>query len=327
MFLYEASQTKLIDEFANDIDEGFSKPYKTIKPKYLYDEVGSQIFEEICLQEEYYPTKTELCIIKTQSNKIAEYFKNYSLVELGSGSSVKTMFLLQSFLSFKKPIYYFPIDVSHSILYESIKKISNELPDVYVKGVAGDYLEGIRKINEYIIKNNYIPKEKFILFLGSTIGNFEQAEIGKFLKILYEQMMPRDSIMIGFDLVKDVKTLEDAYNDKAGMTSRFNLNLLNRINKELGGHFDISKFKHFSFFNIREQRIEMHLISKVNQSVRIDKLKKSYEFAADEHIHTENSYKYTVDKIQQIASKLGFRVLQNFLDDKGWYNLAILSKD
>ncbi len=327
MFIHKTANSRLISEFAQDVREGLLSSKKKLKPIYLYDEIGSLLFERICLQEEYYPTRTERMILRDFSPDIVKMQNDnhISILELGSGSSDKTRILLESFLSKQKPLYYFPIDVSHSILYETIHKLSTDLSDLYIKGIASDYLEGIVKVRDYINSNHNLPNKKLILFLGSSIGNFEPDEVIDFLRIINTIMDKQDMLLIGFDLQKNAKTIEAAYNDSAGITAKFNLNLLTRINRELGGDFHVGDFEHLAFYNENKARMEMHLLSKLDQHVRIRGISETFFFKKNETIHTENSYKYTLRQITILAENSGFKVLKDFTDKKKWYDLALFS--
>ncbi|MDQ3867946.1 MAG: L-histidine N(alpha)-methyltransferase [Thermoproteota archaeon] len=327
MIIHKTADSKLISEFAQDVRAGLMESKKKLKPRYLYDEIGSLLFEKICLQEEYYLTRTERTILRDFSPDIVsmQNDNHISVLELGSGSSDKTRILLECFLSKQKPLYYFPIDVSHSILYGTVHKLSTDLSDLYIKGIASDYLEGLVKVRDFINSNHNLPNKKLILFLGSSIGNFEPHEVVNFLRIIKNIMAKQDMLLIGFDLKKNVKTIEAAYNDKAGITAKFNLNLLSRINRELGGDFRIGDFEHLAFYNQNKDRLEMHLLSKFNQQVKIHGINETFFFKKNETIHTENSYKYTLRQISIIAEDSGFRVKKNFTDKKKWYDLALFS--
>jgi L-histidine Nalpha-methyltransferase len=327
MFIHKTAKSECTSEFARDVSEGLLSSKKKIKPMYLYDKLGSLLFEKICLQKEYYLTRTERMILEDCSPKIVKLQNNHhiNILELGSGSSDKTRILLECFLSKQKPLYYFPIDVSDSMLYRTIHRLSVDLPHLYIKGIASDYVEGIVKVRDFIRSNNQFPKKKLLLFLGSSIGNFEPDDAIDFLRTIKNNMDKQDTLLIGFDLQKNPKTLEAAYNDKAGVTAKFNLNLLSRINKELGGEFNIGDFEHLAFYNKNHGRIEMHLISKIDQQVNIQGIHETISFKHNETIQTENSYKYTLRQISLLAEESGFEVKKNFTDKKKWYDLALFS--
>jgi L-histidine Nalpha-methyltransferase len=327
MFIHKTANSQLISEFAQNVREGLRSSKKKLKPIYLYDEIGSLLFEKICLQPEYYLTRTERIILRDFSPNIVKIQNDnhISILELGSGSSDKTRILLEYFLSKQKPLYYFPIDVSPSILYDTIHKLSSDLSHLNIKGIASDYLEGILKVRDFINSNQNVPNKKLILFLGSSIGNFEPNEAINFLRIIKNTMNIQDTLLIGFDLQKNIKTIEAAYNDRAGITAKFNLNLLTRINTELGGDFNVKDFEHLAYYNDNKSRMEMHLLSKSDQQVKIRSLSETFTFKQNETIHTENSYKYTLRQISVLADDSGFKLEKNFIDKKNWYDLALFS--
>lgn len=326
--LEQDSSQKDLDEFARDIKFGLEREGKFINPKYFYDKRGSELFELICLQPEYYVTRTEYKIIIKNIKALMDYFgeKNVSIIELGSGSSKKTKIILKYFLDKQdNNLQYFPIDVSHEMLFNSTKNLSNDLPQITIHPIASDYFDGIKQANEYINLKYYKPDKKLILFLGSSLGNLQPKEAIYFLKMISTGLNQNDFLLIGFDLIKKKEILELAYNDSEGITSRFNLNVLNRINRDLGGEFNLDLFKHFAFFNEDKKRIEMHLVSTVNQSINIRKLNKSFNFQKGETIHTENSYKYKLEDINDLVRNSNLRVQKHFVDDNNWFSLSLLS--
>lgn len=315
-----------LQEFADDVRNGLRAERKFLKPKYFYDDKGSELFEEICRQAEYYPTRTETSILQTYAPDIARTYngKPLAILELGSGSSTKTRYLLQAFMKRQKSLHYLPIDISNSILQQTAKNITCDFCNIRVTAIPADYFAGIEKASQILSSINM--ERKLVLFLGSSIGNFEPKEAESFLGTVGEMMNEGDNIMIGFDLHKSKSILEPAYNDKSGVTEKFNLNVLARINKELGGRFDLSSFRHRAFYNGDLHRIEMHLVSKRRQSVTIDKLNETFEFDEGETIHTENSYKYSVCQIDSLADRCGFEVNKHYLDKDRRFDLAMLSR-
>ena len=308
---------------------------KYLSPKYLYDKVGSQLFEQICIQPEYYLTRTEASILSKYAPVISNLLgNNIHIIELGSGSSSKTAILLSRFSSQKKRIYYFPIDISSTILAESAQRLKSQFPKASIVGIASDYNMGIDraaaecKVAEKEKKKNNnddISYTKLVLFLGSSIGNFELIEARSLLRSVRQRLNASDFLLVGFDLQKDESVLNAAYNDKAGITAKFNLNLLARINRELGGNFELEKFEHYAFYNNDQHRMEMHLISKIDQQLYIEALGKTFSLKKGESIHTENSYKYSMNQIDALAEDCGFGIEKNFTDKKRWFNLALLS--
>src|SRR5919197_220901 len=313
------AKSAFVHEFAQDLRAGLSSRSKYLKPKYFYDHTGSKLFEEICRQPEYYLTRTEVGILEAYSSDIADMHidgSNTIIIELGSGSSSKTRILLESFLRSKqKPThyYYFPIDISYSMLQDTVKMLSSEFPKLQVIGLSTDYLDGIDKANQFVSNKN-ISAQMIIVFLGSTIGNFEPEEAESFLKVLANRLNKGDSLLVGFDLHKNEKVLNPAYNDSAGITAKFNMNILHRINRELGGDFDPSLFKHHAFYNKDKRRIEMHLVSTCKQQVYISEIDKTFDFKEGESIHTENSYKYTLKQIDALAKRCNLKVRKHFTD-------------
>jgi dimethylhistidine N-methyltransferase len=302
-----------------------SLPIKTLKSKYFYDKIGSALFEQLCLQPEYYITRIETNILRERSADIVSICsEDISVVELGSGTAAKTRILFEDVLQRQNSLHYFPIDVSHSILLESIKRLSLDYPNLHITGISSDYANGIDKATDFITAEHHVPPRKLILFLGSSIGNFEPTEAVSFFQMLRSKMERNDLLLVGFDLQKNPAILNSAYNDKAGITAKFNLNLLLRINRELGGDFDIKNFGHKAFYNQDEQRVEMHLISKKDHEAYISLIEESFNFKEDESIHTENSYKYSINQITKIAADNRFEVRMNFVDTRKWFGLALL---
>jgi L-histidine Nalpha-methyltransferase len=326
-------QNREFEEFANDVTMCLSSKSKYLSPKYLYDKIGSQLFEQICHQPEYYLTRTEVSILSKYAPVISKMVgSNIQIIELGSGSSSKTAILLSYLSSQKKRIYYFPIDISSSILIESARRLKSQFPNASITGIRSDYNIGIDRAAiecmaaEKTKKNNHNrPYSKLVLFLGSSIGNFELKEARSLLRSIRQKLHTNDFLLVGFDLQKDESVLNAAYNDKTGITAKFNLNLLARINRELGGNFELGKFEHCAFYNREQHRIEMHLVSKTNQQLYIRALGKTFFLKKGESIHTENSYKYSLSQIAALAEGCDFRIEKNFTDKKRWFDLALLS--
>jgi L-histidine Nalpha-methyltransferase len=321
-------KTILLEDFAKEVKNGLERKKKKINPKFFYDKKGSELFEQICVQPEYYLTLTEYKIIIENINSLLKYYDSTDIciVELGSGSSKKTKILLNYFLKKQEGnLHYFPIDISQEMLYKSSLKLQSDLPKIINHPIASDYFEGIRTVTKFIGSQKNIPNKKLILFLGSSLGNFEQKDAIIFLRNLREMIDKEDALLVGFDLQKKKNILEAAYNDVEGITAKFNLNILERINKELDGEFDLESFGHLAFYNQVKNRIEMHLISKVKQKVKVNKLNRVFDFERGETILTENSYKYSLKSIERLATKSNLRVERNFLDKNEWFNLALLT--
>jgi dimethylhistidine N-methyltransferase len=311
---------KSTNEFGNDIISGLCNgSQKSIPSKYLYDDLGSELFEKITLQPEYYPTRTEIKILDYHAKDIVNFIqKEIVLIELGSGSSKKTKLLFNEILKKQKTLYYFPIDISFNFLSSVVTNLENSL-----KNIIDD---GIIHCNKILFESNieFTSISRLIIFLGSSIGNFEIEEARTFLKNIRLNVSDNDFLLIGFDLVKDESLIENAYNDRNGITSQFNLNLLNRINREFGGNFVINNFYHKAFYNKNEKRIEMHIVSNKDQKVFLSTLQREVDFKKNETIHTENSYKYSSNDIRKLINKSGYSIVHEFFDDKKWYELALL---
>ncbi|MDQ7065129.1 MAG: L-histidine N(alpha)-methyltransferase [candidate division KSB1 bacterium] len=320
-FLLETSpRQNLHARFAQDVLRGLSAAPKRIPSVYFYDSIGSELFEKICTLPEYYITRTEKAILETHIHDIARFQNgsDLSLVEFGSGSSYKTRLLIQAFLQQQGHLTYRPIDISDSILREGARRLLNDFPALRVHALAAEYDDGIRKIQQA----NVSPK--ILVFLGSNIGNFEPPQAVDFLNKMRHIMQPRDLLLLGTDMVKPRHILEPAYDDAQQVTAQFNLNLLRRINRELGGDFDLSRFRHRAFFNETESRIEMHIESIGQQQAHIAALDRTFAFRAGETIHTENSYKFTPDMLQSIFAAAGLKRLQHWQDADGYFRLNLL---
>lgn len=325
---YELFLDKDTDEFKIDIIKGFSNNYqKQIPSKYLYDNYGSELFELITIQPEYYPTRTEIEILKESASKIIDLIKNeIFLIELGSGSSKKTKILFEKVLQKQNRLLYFPIDISFNFLNTVVSEIESKFNKIIVKGIPSDYINGIERCNKILYENGFDLNKitKLIIFFGSSIGNFELEDARIFLKSLRKNMSNNDYLLIGFDLVKDINIIERAYNDKERITSKFNLNILSRINKELGGNFEIHNYYHKAFYNSDKKRIEMHIVAKKEQQICLSSLNFSFIIQKNESIHTENSYKYSQDDIETLSKKSGFIIAGKYTDKNKWFELVLL---
>jgi len=318
--IFRDSQNQNLNNFAQDVLKGLSADQKYLSPKYFYDQNGSDLFVKITQTEDYYPTRTEQMILDIYSTEIVDTCAEVNwLVELGSGSSEKTDSLLCEFHRKRKTFNYIPIDVS-DIIIDSGKKLLEKYDGLSVTGILSDYERGLSLIS--IVENG----SKLILFLGSSIGNFEPGEIDSFLTMTHKALYDNDYILIGFDLVKDRQVLDAAYNDDQGITEEFNLNILNRINRELKGNFNLDKFEHLAFYDEEYSRIEMHLVSKTDQTVSIGALKTKISFKTGESIHTENSHKFTIDMITSYANSASLEVVKTWTDPMKYFALCLLRK-
>jgi|TARA_B100001964_G_scaffold188746_2_gene210189 dimethylhistidine N-methyltransferase len=318
---FKPHATKIEKTFAEEIRTSLTKNQKSIAPKFFYDKKGSNLFEKICSLPEYYPTRTEISILKKLQTELPDFIDDsFRLVELGSGASVKTRLLLDIFTNLQERIDYFPIDISE-ILAESSEQLLADYNDLHITGIIDTYEGGLEFLQ------NYDDKKNLILFLGSSFGNFSPDDGYAFLQKINSAMKSNDLFLIGLDLVKDIQVLESAYNDSQGITAKFNLNVLSRINDELDADFDLINFKHHAIYNKEDQRIEMYLKSLVNQSIIISKSNLSLNLNKDELIHTEYSRKFQVSEIRKLLISTGFKIKNIWLDDAENFSLSLVSKN
>jgi dimethylhistidine N-methyltransferase len=303
--------------FADDVLEGLSQHPKRLSPKYFYDATGSELFEQITVLPEYYPTRTELSILRDRGSAISAILpKGAALVEFGAGATTKVRLLLKE-CAFGA---YVPVDISGDFLKAQADALRQDFPTLAVYPVAADFTV------PFALPEAVAGMPKVGFFPGSTLGNFEPHEACKFLRSAREILGRGAQMVIGVDLEKDERVLYDAYNDKAGVTARFNLNVLHRINRELGGNFDISAFTHRSIYNRDRHRIEMHLISRKAQAVRL--LGRSFSFRAGESIHTESSYKYSLERFAALARGSGWVPCATWTDSAGMFSVhALVASD
>ena len=303
--------------FAREVADGLCGSERSINPKFFYNQYGSLLFEKICDLPEYYLTRAETEILYRIGGELAGWLsKDTLLVELGSGSSLKTRLILDAFSEVQSRIEYLPIDIS-DILEESCHQLLGEYKKLHVTGIIDTYQNGL----ELVKKMTDAPK--IIVFLGSSFGNFGGAEGGIFLKSVSQSMRRGDLFLIGLDLIKERRVLKDAYDDSQGITARFNLNVLSRINEELDGDFDLSKFAHMVRFNEEKRRIEMYLKSRTDQTVTIPKSNLKIDLLRDDLIHTEHSHKYTIPQICDMMDGAGFGITRIWQDSKKYYALVL----
>ena len=318
---FKPHATKIEKSFAEEISFSLNQNSKFINPKFFYDKKGSELFESICLLPEYYPTRTEISILKKLKHDLPSYLdENINLVELGSGTSVKTRLILDIFTKLQPKTEYFPIDISE-ILTESSEQLLKDYDTLHITGIIDTYEGGLEFLKSYDDKKN------LILFLGSSFGNFTPDDGKLFLEKIFSTMKSGDLFLIGLDLVKNKNILESAYDDSQGVTAKFNLNVLSRINDELDADFDINNFSHYSIYNENDQRIEMNLKSLVSQSVIIGKSNLSLNLDKGELIHTEYSHKYHISQIKKLLNDVGFEFKNMWLDDEKHFSLTLVSKN
>lgn len=302
-------------EFILDLQEGLSKPRKQILSKYFYDELGSELFNQITRHPDYYLTKCEIEILNTYKKQIAKLFEgqHFNLVELGPGEGLKTQILMDELLSEMHQFSYLPIDISKKYLKNLVNQFSGKLSSEQLNPICSDYFRGLEWLRKHSKRSN------LVLFLGSSIGNFSPLETQEFLYQLHDSLNKRDYVLLGFDLRKDVDILLQAYSDDAGITRDFNLNLLKRINRELNADFDLNKFQHYATYNVYTGAMESYLLSLEQQIVKIGDLEQSFLFEEIEPIHVEYSHKFTIKQINEFAHKAGFEIIQNYTDEKKFF--------
>lgn len=310
--------------FALDVRAGLTARPKTLPAKYFYDRLGSALFEAICLLPEYYLTRAESEILTARAGEIIAEVEPARIIELGSGSAVKTRHLIEAGLRVRKALHYSAIDISRSALEATAKALTAEYPGLTVRTFEGEYYEGLRHLSRDGSPPAASHERSLALFLGSNIGNFDPPEALKLLRAIRGVLSAGDALLLGTDLKKDRATLEAAYDDSLGVTASFNLNVLARINRELGGGFDLSGFRHHAFYNEREGRVEMHLRSVHDQIVRIEALSLDVAFIAGETIHTESSYKFSGDDVKALAQASGFGLERAWIDAAGRFGCNLL---
>ncbi|SDY42352.1 dimethylhistidine N-methyltransferase [Allochromatium warmingii] len=292
---------------------GLSQPHKRLPPKLFYDQYGSRLFDAITELPEYYPTRTEIQILRDHGAEMADQLGlGCVLIELGSGSSLK----IQTLLAALQPRIYIPVDISKAHLLESAQALADRFPDLAIRAACADYSGPF----ELPLEPDWRDLAAF--FPGSSIGNFDPEDACAFLKRVGRVLGPGGRLLIGVDLKKDRAVLDAAYNDAQGVTAAFNLNLLTRLNRELGAEFEVDAFRHRAFFNETASRIEMHLVSRGNQRVRV--AGQVFDFRLGESIHTENSYKYGIEDFQRLARSAGYIAEQVWTDANALFSVHCL---
>ncbi|MFC6224685.1 L-histidine N(alpha)-methyltransferase [Hymenobacter artigasi] len=302
----------VLTELAQHVAEGLRRAPKALSSMYFYDDAGSRLFQQIMDLPEYYPTRAEFAIFREHGAAIAAALSpadggEFALVELGAGDGAKTKLLLRELLAAGSPFTYAPVDISAGAMTGLVSALQQELPDLQVVPVVADYATALTELPTR-------PGSKAVLFLGSNIGNFGPAERLDFLRQLAAPLAPADRLLIGFDLQKDPRRIRAAYDDAQGITAAFNLNLLTRLNRELGADFDLAHWQHYTDYSPLNGAVRSFLVSTRAQQVRVAALEESFDFAAWEVIHTENSYKFTLPQIEALAAEAGLRVVEYFTD-------------
>jgi len=303
--------------YAEEVIRGLSSARKTLPFKLFYDARGSALFEQITLLPEYYLTRTELEMLRDRSPEIAQAVGlPVSIVELGAGTATKTGTLLSAFARGQMRVKYFPVDISPAALDDARKRIRRDCPPVVVRPIVADFSHGFG-----FLRN--IRERKLVLYLGSSIGNFDWSDAVAMLKSVRDQLSTGDALLLGTDMVKSPGILVPAYDDSKGVTPEFNKNILVRLNRELGGDFDLNSFRHVAEWNPFASRMEIYLESERDQTVTFSNLNLTIRFDAGERIHTENSYKYTLQMIGQMLSVSGFKLEKTWFDQQKWFGLNL----
>ena len=313
-------QSNITDtEFLNDVISGLTQQQKTLPCKYFYDDKGAALFEQITSLQEYYVTRTELSILEQYSQSIAQMLpENLSIIEPGCGSGKKVAYLLAHMEKVKT---FVPFEISEEMLSYSLAHLSPLFPDLAISPLLGDFTHS--QMVKQLTKDTALDSQtNLVYFPGSTLGNFAPVKAIEIMNNFHRLCGVNGYVLIGVDLVKERQVLLDAYNDKAGITAAFNKNLLQRINNELNGTFNLDNFSHESRFNGQHSRIEMHLVSNCTQSVIIND--QQIDFIEGESIHTENSHKYTLESFKQLAAQANLKLEQTWQDDSNYFALCLL---
>ncbi|EGI72484.1 hypothetical protein PH505_bl00320 [Pseudoalteromonas distincta] len=313
-------QSNITDtEFLNDVISGLTQQQKTLPCKYFYDDKGAALFEQITSLQEYYVTRTELSILEQYSQSIAQMLpENLSIIEPGCGSGKKVAYLLAHMANVKT---FVPFEISEEMLSYSLAHLSPLFPDLAISPLLGDFTHS--QMVKQLTKDTALDSQtNLVYFPGSTLGNFAPVKAIEIMNNFHRLCGVDGYVLIGVDLVKERQVLLDAYNDKAGVTAAFNKNLLQRINNELNGTFNLDNFSHESRFNEHHSRIEMHLVSNCTQSVIIND--QQIDFIEGESIHTENSHKYTLESFKQLAAQANLKLEQTWQDDSNYFALCLL---
>jgi L-histidine N-alpha-methyltransferase len=302
------------ESFAEHVVHGLSDSPKWLSAKYFYDTAGSDLFEQITELPEYYPTRTELSILHKYASEMAGYVPlSAALVEFGTGSTKKARILIEAT---PQLAFYVPVDISAEFLAREAAAVRRDIPWIAVLPVAADFTR------DFDLPQQVRSRPRVGFFPGSTIGNFEPEDAAEFLRQAGRILGAGATMIVGVDRIKEETVLNDAYDDAAGVTAKFNLNILRRMNRELGGDFDLSAFRHRAFYNAEGHRIEMHLESLRDQTVRV--AGRNFTFAKGETIHTENSYKYTVEGFRALAESAGWRPVATWTDENDYFAVHAL---
>lgn len=307
--------TSATSPFLNDVLNGLMAEKKFLSSKYFYDETGDRIFQQIMEMGEYYLTDAEMEILQHQTDELANVMVSnsgaFDLIELGAGDATKSVHLLKTLLSRQVEFSYLPIDISQHVIEDLEENLPKKLPDLKVQGLNGDYFAMVKKAK------SLSGRRKILLFMGANIGNMDVAEAKEFCKALRNELSPEDLLIIGFDLKKNPRQILAAYDDAAGITKSFNLNLLSRINRELDGDFEVDQFDHYASYDPETGACKSYLVSLKDQVVNIGD--ETISFAANEHIYMEISQKYSLKEINDLAMETGFTPTADFFDHQKYF--------
>jgi dimethylhistidine N-methyltransferase len=316
-----SSQALSLNSDAREVLLGLTSRPKQLPPKLFYDAAGSALFEQITELPEYYLTVTEQAIFERYADDMVQSAgESSTIIELGAGTAKKTMPVLRAALAIHGSVTFIPVDVSRFALEAAHHRVHTELPQIVVQPLVMDYTQHFAALAQ-------IPGRKLVLYIGSSIGNFEPMVASALLRRLRSSLSTGDCLLLGTDMRKPADVLLPAYDDAAGVTAQFNLNILSRINREFDADFDLDRFEHRVSWNERHSRIEMHLMSLTHQFVNIRALDISVPFVSGETIHTENSYKFTPSMIEAIAANGGFRIEQSWSDERKWFTVTLFRAD
>jgi dimethylhistidine N-methyltransferase len=320
LLLYRSPRPLASGSFAQDVRAGLSAAQKYLAPKYFYDELGSALFEAICYLPEYYLTRAEAEILETNAAEIVSRLQGpLELVEFGSGSARKTRTLIGAALERQDRLEYHSIDISASALLDSATALVTEYQRLHVTAYASDYIE--------LLASTRLSTSKRVLalFLGSNVGNYDPEQGAALLRAMSSAFKPGDALLLGTDLKKDARILELAYNDPTGVTAAFDKNLLGRINRELGGSFDLDAFAHVARYDAARGTVDSFLVAQRSQAVPIEELGLTVRLSAAESIHTESSYKFDPAGIEQLAQRSGFRLERSWSDAAQRFSVSLLT--
>ena len=303
-----------------DVIAGLSAQPKFLPPKYFYDEYGSQLFEQICELPEYYPTRTETAIFKQYSDDIVRITGPCEIAELGSGSATKTRILLSAYQRAQHPLRYIPIDVSGTMLSASAKQLLEDYPELSIQGLVGTYESALAHLPPA-----HLPA-RMLCFIGSTLGNLQPHECQQFLASISSRLRPKDFLLLGLDLQKEVSVLEAAYNDSQGITAKFNLNMLRHLNRQFEGDFDLDSFAHVAQYNAQQHQIEMYLESLRPQRVHLKAINFMASFEQNERLLSEISRKFDLDNISWVLQQQQLPVVKVFTDQNSWFGLLLCQR-